>query len=105
MGTDYATRIDSKAHNMIDTHSGTSSMGNTQDGSALVPVKPEPSHRSSSSRCLLYFPSRADMRYNPSHHGLLIYKIYRKGWLGYLQSSTSIDTLHCDAGMEYSGPG
>ena len=105
MGIDSAVHIDSEVHTVTDTYSSTSSMGNMQDGSALVPIQPEPSHRSSSSRCLLYCPSRADMLYNPSHHGLLIYKIYRKGWLGYLQSSTSIDTLHCDAGLAYSAPG
>ena len=95
--TSFMVHTGSVVHIGDDTDSDTIFVGKAQDGSVLAPVHPEPSRHSSSNRCLLSSPSKADMLYNPSQHALLIYKIYRKGWLGYLKSSTSIDNPHHDA--------
>ena len=69
---------------------------NAQDGSVLALVHLESSHHSSLSRCLPSSPSRSDMLCNISHHVLLTYIIYNKGWLGYLQSSIGIDSCCLD---------
>ena len=60
-----STDIGSMVHIVYDpdTDSGVHTVDDTglvekaQDGSAVVPVQPKPAHRSSSSRCLLSFPS------------------------------------------------
>ena len=67
-----------------DTEADTDFVGKEKAGSALAPLRPEPAHRSSSSRYILSSLSRASMLYSLSHHALLICKIYRKGWPGYL---------------------
>ena len=85
---------DSKAYTVTDTSFDISFVGKVQDGSALAPVQPEPVHRSSSSMCRPYFPSRVGMLCNTSLHALLTYKIYRKGLLGYLQYFASIGNIH-----------
>ena len=69
------TNSEVHTHSEAHTHSDTGLVGKVQDGSAIVPIQPEPAHRSSSSRCLPSFPSRVGMLYNPSLHGLLTYKI------------------------------
>ena len=89
--------IDSIVHIEANIDSYNGFVGKDQVGSALVSVQPKNSHHSSSSRCLLSSPPGDDMLYNPSHHALLICKIYRKCWLGYLQSFVSIDSTRHDA--------
>ena len=97
VGSDFAVHTDYVVHTKVDTDSNTGFVGKAQVGSALAPIHPDPTHCSSSNMCLLSSPSEVVMLYNTSHHSLLTYKIYKKVWLGYLQSSTSIDSPHHDA--------
>ena len=87
---DSEVHTNSKAHTAADTDC----VGQAQVDRMLALVQPEAAPHSSSSRCRPSFPSRFGMLYNPSLHGLLNYKIYRKGLMGYLQSFASIDTPH-----------
>ena len=75
VGIDSAMHIGSMVLTKADTNSNIGFVGKAQASSVLALVHPEPSHHSSSSRCLLYFPLVDDMLFNPSHHSLLICKI------------------------------
>ena len=66
-------------HTEVDTSFGTHWVGTMQADTILVSVQPEPAHHSSSSRCLPSSPLGAGMLCNSSLHGLLTYKIYKKG--------------------------
>ena len=94
---DYVVHMDSAVHNEVDNDFDTIFVGKVRAGSVLVLVQTEPARRYSLNMCLLSSPSGAHMLYNPSHHPLLTYKIYTKGWLGYLQYSTSINNPHHDS--------
>ena len=79
VGTDstgIVSDIGSVVHIEADTGSINDWVGNVQDGRELAPVQPELAPHSSLTRYSPSFPLRADMLCNPSHHGLLIYKIY-----------------------------
>ena len=77
-----ATDIGFVAYTDVDTSFDTDWVGNVQDDRILVPVHPEPTLRYSSSKRLLFFPSKFGMLCNPFLHALLTYKIYRKILLG-----------------------
>ena len=70
---------------------------NAQVNTMLMPIQHEYACHSSLGRCLSSSPSRVDMLCNLSHHVLLTYKNYNKGWLGYLQHFTRIDSPHRNA--------
>ena len=82
--SDSAVHMVFVVHNQADTGCYIDWEGNAQDDMMLVLVHPDSTPHSSSSMCRSYFPSRVGMLCNPSLHSLLIYKIYRKGLLGYL---------------------
>ena len=60
------------AHTVVDTRFDTCFVGKAWVFSVLALVHLEPSHRSSSSRCLLSSHLGVDMLCNPSYHALLI---------------------------------
>ena len=93
---DSMVHTDSEVHTTADTGSDTDWVGIEKSDRMLTLVYPEVSHHSSSTRCRPSFPLIVGMLYNPSLHGLLNYKIYRKGLLRYLQSFESIDTPRYD---------
>ena len=91
-GSDFVVCTAVEVRIEVDTGFGIDWVGTSQDDTMLVLVHPERALHFPFIRCRQYFLSRDGMLYNIFLHVLLTYKIYKRGFLGYLLPFANIKT-------------
>ena len=96
-GSDFVACTTTEVCTEVDIDFGIDWVGTVQADMMLAPIHPERVPHFSLSRCQQSFLSRAGMLCNIFVHVLLNYKIYKRGFLEYLQPFANIYTPCCNA--------